>query len=66
MLWFILSGTHRGRHEAIAVEGQVVVSILGHLGLLISHATQSTGGAGVLLAAALSLHCQTSVRLDMQ
>lgn len=54
--------TNRGGHEAIAVEGQVVVSILGHLRLLISHAAQSTGGAGVLLAATLSLYCQNSIR----
>lgn len=54
--------TNRGGHEAIAVEGHVVVSILGHLRLLISHAAQSAGGAGVLLAATLSLYCQNSIR----
>lgn len=50
--------TDGGGHEAVAVEGQVVVGVLGHLGLLVSLAAQGAGGAGVLLAAALGLHCR--------
>lgn len=48
--------TNGGGHEAVAVEGHVVVGVLGHLGLLVSKAAQGAGGAGVLLAAALGLH----------
>lgn len=51
--WVLTDG---GVHEAVAVEGQVVVSVLGHLRLFIGHAAQGAGGAGVLLAATLSLH----------
>lgn len=50
--------TDGGGHEAVAVEGHVVVGVLGHLGLLISQTAQGAGGAGVLFAAALGLHCQ--------
>lgn len=52
-----LSVTRRGGHEAVAVEGHVVVGVLGHLRLLVAQAAQSAGGAGVLLAATLSLYC---------
>lgn len=62
MLWRFWIITNGGGHEAVAVEGHVVVGILGHLRLFISHAAQGAGGAGVLLAATLSLHCQDSVR----
>lgn len=50
--------TDGGGHEAVAVEGHVVVTVLGHLGLLVSQTAQGAGGAGVLFAAALGLHCQ--------
>lgn len=50
--------TDGGGHEAVAVEGHVVVGVLGHLGLLVGQAAQGAGGAGVLLAAALGLHCR--------
>lgn len=50
--------TDGGGHEAVAVERHVVVGVLGHLRLLISQTAQGAGGAGVLLAAALGLHCQ--------
>ena len=39
-----------------------MVGVLGHLGLLVSHAAQGAGGARVLLAATLGLHCQDSVQ----
>lgn len=58
VLWGFWLVTHRGAHEAVAVEGQVVVGVLGHLRLFISLAAQGAGGAGVLLAATLSLNCQ--------
>lgn len=54
--------TDRGGHEAVAVEGHVVVGVLGHLRLFIGHAAQGAGGAGVLLAATLGLHCQNNGR----
>lgn len=66
LLFSLMRVTNRGGHEAIAVEGHVVVSILGHLRLLISHAAQSAGGAGVLLAATLSLYCQNSIKTLFQ
>lgn len=62
LMFSLMRFTHRGGHEAVAVEGHVVVSFLGNLRLLISHAAQRAGGAGVLLAAALSLHCRSSSR----
>lgn len=53
-MWFVTRGAG---HEAVAVERQVVVDVLRHLGLLVGQAAQGAGGAGVLLAAALRLHC---------
>ena len=47
--------TNRGGSEAVAVGGHVVVSLLGHLRLLVGRAAHGTGGARVLLAATLGL-----------
>ena len=43
----------------------MVVRVLGHLRLLVTHAAQGAGGAGVLLAAALSLHCTNTHNIMM-
>lgn len=58
--------TYRGGHEAIAVEGRVMVGLLGHFRLLVNHIAQGAGGTGLLLAATLSLHCQIREFLFIQ